>query len=213
MIAGVPPRAVTRPYVAVPRLELAPLLELAARATVDGLAITRDEVEQLGAGVADLSAALEGVKASLASLQVTLDHSHADHAADRRTLERQSADLSRARSMRDSANQALISSGAELARYRIRMERLEQLAALEMTITVADIQWGDDPEDADTVVVDVALDCPMCRGPVYVPDDSDREGVDCAGCGDPLITRQGIDGVVVVVDEATLDDRRGEVES
>lgn len=69
-----------------------------------------------------------------------------------------------------------------------------------------------DPDHRDIDPVTVRLACPMCRGPVYVPDDSDREGVDCAGCGDPLITRQGIDGVVVVVDEATLDDRRGEVE-
>ena len=64
-----------------------------------------------------------------------------------------------------------------------------------------------EPDHRDTDPAAVRLTCPSCRGPVYVPGDSDRERVDCTGCGDPLVTRQGIDGVVVVVDETTLAHR------
>jgi len=39
--------------------------------------------------------------------------------------------------------------------------------------------------------------CPVCRGPVYVPVDSTGETVTCnfATCGAELITRRTIDGV------------------
>jgi len=42
------------------------------------------------------------------------------------------------------------------------------------------------------------LICPACRGPVYVPRDSDAERVDCFGCEAKLVTLQGLDGVAIV---------------
>jgi hypothetical protein len=38
----------------------------------------------------------------------------------------------------------------------------------------------------------------LCRGPVYAPTDSDRERIDCSGCGAVLVTRQGLTGSVLV---------------
>jgi hypothetical protein len=50
--------------------------------------------------------------------------------------------------------------------------------------------------------------CPRCRGPVYVPTDSDAELVDCAtpDCHVKLVTRRGIDGVSVIQVEQMSDD-------
>ena len=64
-----------------------------------------------------------------------------------------------------------------------------------------------EPDHRDTDPAVVRLTCPSCRGPVYVPGDSDRERVDCAGCRDPLVTLQGVDGVSVLLDEETIADR------
>jgi hypothetical protein len=48
----------------------------------------------------------------------------------------------------------------------------------------------------------VNLRCPACRGPVYVPGDSDRELVQCAAstCSADLVTRRDIAGVVSLVE-------------
>lgn len=40
--------------------------------------------------------------------------------------------------------------------------------------------------------------CPLCRGPVYVPDDSNAERLDCSSCGAVLVTRRDLAGVVTV---------------
>lgn len=42
----------------------------------------------------------------------------------------------------------------------------------------------------------VELACPACRGPVFVPGDSDRERVDCAVCDGELVTRRDVAGAV-----------------
>jgi ribosomal protein S27E len=43
----------------------------------------------------------------------------------------------------------------------------------------------------------IATRCPRCQGPVFAPSDSVRERIDCTGCGAPLVTRQGIEGLEV----------------
>jgi hypothetical protein len=47
------------------------------------------------------------------------------------------------------------------------------------------------------------LVCPTCNGPVFVPRDSDRELVDCAGptCRARLVTRRAIEGLELVLDD------------
>lgn len=40
--------------------------------------------------------------------------------------------------------------------------------------------------------------CPTCVGPVYAPDDSNRDRVDCSGCGTELVTRRDLAGEVTV---------------
>lgn len=40
--------------------------------------------------------------------------------------------------------------------------------------------------------------CPLCRGPVYAPDDSNAERIDCSDCGAVLVTRRDLAGLVTV---------------
>ena len=53
-----------------------------------------------------------------------------------------------------------------------------------------------EPATRETVITQ--LSCAACRGPVFVPDDSDRESVNCASCDARMVTRQSIDGSVEV---------------
>lgn len=50
----------------------------------------------------------------------------------------------------------------------------------------------------DSKITIVTLRCPRCRGPVFVPSDSDRERVDCFSCAGALVTRQGLENIEVV---------------
>jgi LSD1 subclass zinc finger protein len=50
------------------------------------------------------------------------------------------------------------------------------------------------PADSTTM----CIQCPACRGPVYVPRDSDRERVVCSSCQALHTTKRTIDGVDLI---------------
>jgi hypothetical protein len=58
----------------------------------------------------------------------------------------------------------------------------------------------------------VRLDCPKCRGPVFVPADSQLEVIDCAACATSLMTRRTIEGVTVVELDKGIADTTVDVE-
>lgn len=40
--------------------------------------------------------------------------------------------------------------------------------------------------------------CPLCRSPVYTPDDSHAERIDCSHCGAVLVTRRDVAGLITL---------------
>jgi len=66
-------------------------------------------------------------------------------------------------------------------------------------LPVPDLAIGPSPRRAAQGYT-MRCQCPRCRGPVYVPTDSDAELVDCSDpdCHGKLVTRRGIDGVSVI---------------
>jgi hypothetical protein len=46
-----------------------------------------------------------------------------------------------------------------------------------------------------------AIQCPACLGPVFAPQDSDGELVDCQACSAHLVTHRDVDGVTAILVE------------